>query len=160
MNSLARTIAKKCINVGTPSVLMGAMWLYLWVVHWMDAYFYDNRWGHDYPEASASLIVELAYFNQRLISDVIALVAATLIVPVALELLPHWVTAIAGGVMIILTLCTVSGNRSIAILAGARLIHKEQQYQANHEEQDHRQDSHPLPQLLGQSGAPFDGREP
>jgi hypothetical protein len=104
MNSLARKISEKYINVGTPLVLMGAMWLYLWVVHWMDAYFYDPRWGHNYLEASAFLIVGLAYFNRRLISDLIALVAATLIVPVALELLPHWATAIAGGVMIVLTI--------------------------------------------------------
>jgi hypothetical protein len=104
MNSLARTISKKYINVGTPLVLMGTMWLYLWVVHWMDAYFDDPRWGHNYLEASAFLIVGLAFFNRRLLSDAIALIAAILIVPVSLELLPHNATAIAGGVMIALTI--------------------------------------------------------
>ena len=96
MNSLARTLERRYINVGTPLVLMGTTWLYVWVFHWMDAYFYDPRWGHNYLEAAAFLIVGLAYFNRRLVSDVIALVAATMIVPVSLELLPHWATASTG----------------------------------------------------------------
>ena len=104
MNSLARTVARKYINVGTPLVLMGAMWLYLWVFHWREAYFSDPRWGHNYLEAAAFLIVGLAYFNRRLISDMIALIASVTIVPVSLELLPHNITAIAGGVMIVLTI--------------------------------------------------------
>jgi hypothetical protein len=97
-------LVSKYMNVGTPLVLMGAMWLYLWVFQWYDAYVYDPRWGHNYLEAAAFLIVGLAYFNRRLVSDLIALTAATLIVPVSLELLPHWATAIAGGVMIVLTI--------------------------------------------------------
>jgi hypothetical protein len=82
---------------------MGLLWLYLWIFQWYDAYVYDPRWGHNYLEAAAFLIVGLAYFNRRLVSDLIALVAATLIVPVSLELLPHSATAIAGLVLIALT---------------------------------------------------------
>ena len=94
----------KYMNSGTPLVMMGAMWLYLWVFQWYDAYVYDPRWGHNYAEAAAFLIAGLAYYNRRLISDVIALVAASLIVPVSLELLPHWLTAIIGGVLVLLTI--------------------------------------------------------
>lgn len=104
MDNRLRIIATKYVNVGTPLVLMGALWLYLWVFWWYDAYVYDPRWGHNYLEAAAFLIVGLAYYNRRLISDLLALLAATLIVPVSLELLPHWATAITGGVLIVLTI--------------------------------------------------------
>ena len=104
MRNWSTNVAAKYINSGTPLVLMGAMWLYLWVFRWYDAYVYDPRWGHNYAEAAAFLIVGLAYFNRRLVSDIIALVASALIVPVSLELLPHSVTAIIGGVLIALTI--------------------------------------------------------
>jgi hypothetical protein len=78
---------------------MGALWLYLWVFPWYEAYVYDPRWGHNYAEALAFLAVGLAYFNRRLISDVLAFLAATLIIPASLELLPHPVTAIVGGAL-------------------------------------------------------------
>jgi len=100
MNNWAKTAVTKYVNVGTPLVLMGAMWLYLWVFPWYEAYIYDPHWGHNYAEALAFLAVGLAYFNRRLISDVLALLAATLIIPASLELLSHPVTAIAGGVLV------------------------------------------------------------
>jgi hypothetical protein len=103
MGNRLRTVATKYVNVGTPLVLMGALWLYLWVFWWYGAYVAEPHWGHNYLEAAAFLIVGLAYYNRRLISDLIALIAATLIVPVSLELLPHWATAITGGVLIVLT---------------------------------------------------------
>jgi hypothetical protein len=90
------------MNVGTPLVLMGALWLYLWVFPWYEAYVYDPHWGHNYAEALAFLAVGLAYFNRRLVSDVLALLAATLIIPVSLELWPHPVTAITGAVLVVL----------------------------------------------------------
>jgi len=103
MGNRSRTIAAKYVNVGTPLVLMGALWLYLWVFWWYGAYVAEPHWGHNYLEAAAFLVVGLAYYNRRLVSDLIALIAATLIVPVSLELLPHWATAITGGVLIVLT---------------------------------------------------------
>jgi len=103
MSSRSRTIVTKYVNVGTPLVLMGALWLYLWVFWWYGAYVAEPHWGHNYLEAAAFLIVGLAYYNRRLVSDLIALTATTLIVPVSLELLPHWATAITGGVLIVLT---------------------------------------------------------
>lgn len=102
MRRWSELIAEKAINVGTPLVLMGALWTYLWVFQWYEAYLYDNRWGHNYAEALAFLAVGLAYFNRRFISEVLALLASTLIIPAALELLPHPVTAIAGGVLVAL----------------------------------------------------------
>ena len=102
MNHWARITVTKYVNVGTPLVLMGALWLYLWVFPWYEAYVYDPRWGHNYAEALAFLAVGLAYFNRRFISDVLAFLAATLIIPASLELLPHPVTAIAGGVLVAL----------------------------------------------------------
>jgi len=102
MNNRAKTIVTKYVNVGTPLVLMGALWLYLWMFPWYEAYVHDPRWGHNYAEALAFLAVGLAYFNRRFISDVLALLTATLIVPASLELVSHPVTAIAGGVLVAL----------------------------------------------------------
>ena len=99
MRHWPKTVVEKYVNAGTPLFLMGALWLYLWVFPWYDAYLYDPHWGHNYAEALAFLAVGLAYFNGRLISDVLALLASILIIPAALELLPHPVTAIAGGVL-------------------------------------------------------------
>ena len=55
MRNWAKIIATKYVNVGTPLVLMGALWLYLWVFPWYEAYVYDPRWGHNYAEALAFL---------------------------------------------------------------------------------------------------------
>jgi hypothetical protein len=99
MRNWAEIIVKRTINVGTALVLMGAQWLYLWVFPWYGAYVADPHWGHNYAQSLAFLAVGLAYFNGRLISDVLALLASILIIPSALELLPHPVTAIAGGVL-------------------------------------------------------------
>ena len=111
MKDWAKIIATKYVNVGTPLVLMGALWLYLWVFPWYEAYVYDPRWGHNYAEALAFLAVGLAYFNRRLISDVLAFLAATLIIPASLELLPHPVTAIAGGVLVALIILDIIFER-------------------------------------------------
>jgi hypothetical protein len=104
MDNWATAITKKYINVGTALVLIGGLWLYLWVFQWYDAYLYDPRWGHNYLEAAAFLIAGLAYFNRRLVSHVLSLIAATMIVPVSLELLPHSTTAIVGAALIVLTI--------------------------------------------------------
>jgi hypothetical protein len=90
------------INVGTPLLLMGTLWLYLWVFPWYDAYVYDNHWGHNYAQALAFLAVGLAYFSRRFISNLLGFLAALLIIPSALELLPHPVTAITGGALLAL----------------------------------------------------------
>lgn len=111
MNRWAETINEKYINVGTALVLMGGLWLYLWVFQWYDAYVYDPRWGHNYLEASAFLIAGLAYFNRRLLSQYLSLIAASMIVPVSLELLPHSTTAIAGAVLIALTIVDMVAER-------------------------------------------------
>jgi len=104
MNNWAKTIAARTINAGTPMTLMGALWLYLWVFFWYDAYVYDPRWGHNYAQALAFLAVGLAYFNRRFLSDALAFLAATLIIPASLELVAHATTAIAGGVLVVLIL--------------------------------------------------------
>jgi hypothetical protein len=111
MNKWARTIVDKYINVGTPLVLIGSLWLYLWVFQWYDAYLFDPRWGHNYLEAAAFLIAGLAYFSRRLISHYLSLAAATMIVPVSLELLPHSTTGIVGGILIVLTIIDILVER-------------------------------------------------
>jgi hypothetical protein len=102
MSKWAKTIVTKYINTGTPLVLMGALWLYLWVFPWRDAYVYDPRWGHNYAEALAFLAVGLAYFNRRLVSDVLALLASLLIIPASLEIVSHPVTALTGMTLVVL----------------------------------------------------------
>jgi len=100
--SWAERINRRALNIGTPLVLMGAMWLYLWVGPWYEAYVHEPHWGHNYAEALAFLAVGLAYFNRRLVSDLLALLAATLIVPTSLELWPHPASAITNGVLVTL----------------------------------------------------------
>ena len=96
MKRLSATMAEKYVNAGTAMFLMGALWLYLWVFPWFDAYLYDPHWGHNFAQALAFLAVGLAYFNGRLLSDFLALMASLLVIPASMELLPHPVTAIAG----------------------------------------------------------------
>ena len=38
MSKLARVVVSNFINVGTPLLLMGVLWLYLWVFPWYKAY--------------------------------------------------------------------------------------------------------------------------
>jgi hypothetical protein len=99
MKRLSATLAEKYVNAGTAMFLMGALWLYLWVFPWFDAYLYDPHWGHNFAEALALLAVGLVYFAGRFLSDSLALLASLLIIPASMELLPHPVTAIAGGVL-------------------------------------------------------------
>jgi hypothetical protein len=102
MSKWSKIVVGRFINVGTPLVLMGAMWLYLWVLPWRVWYIDDPRWGHNYAEALAFLAVGLAYFNRRLVSDVLALLASLLIIPASLEIVPPPVTGIAGAMLAIL----------------------------------------------------------
>jgi hypothetical protein len=99
MDNWAKTVVERYVNAGTSLVLMGAQWLYLWVFPWYGAYVSDPHWGHNYAQSLAFLAVGLAYFSGRLVSDALALLASILIIPSALELLPHPVTAITGGVL-------------------------------------------------------------
>lgn len=99
-----KTVVEKYVNAGTPLVLMGAMWLYLWAFPWRAAYFGDPRWGHNYAESMAFLAVGLAVFNGRLVSDWLSLLSALLIVPVSLELWPVPVTAALAAVLALLVI--------------------------------------------------------
>jgi hypothetical protein len=92
-------VTSKYVNVGTPLLLMGVLWLGLWVGPWYPAYVYDPRWGHNYAESLAFIAAGLAYFNRRFLSDVLALIASLLIIPASMELVPHAITAVAGGVI-------------------------------------------------------------
>ena len=99
MQDWSDRIVSKYVNVGTPLFLICALWLGLWVGPWYAAYVYDPRWGHNFAESLAFLAAGLAYFNRRFISDVLALGATVLIIPASMELVPHAVTAVAGGVL-------------------------------------------------------------
>ena len=114
VNRLARAAVVRYANAGTPLLLMGIMWLYLWVFPWHGAYLADPHWGHNYAESLAFLCVGLAYLSRRFISDLLALLAASLVIPAALELLPHPVTAIAAaalGALIIVDMVMERGRK-------------------------------------------------
>jgi hypothetical protein len=102
MDKLANVVVTKLINVGTPQLLMGIMWLYLWAFPWRPAYLAYPHWGHNYTQSLAFLCVGLAYFNRRLISEWFALAASLLVIPAALELLPHMTTASIGAAFAVL----------------------------------------------------------
>lgn len=93
MSKLTVTAVSRFMNVGTPQLLMGAMWLYLWAFPWRPAYLAEPHWGHNYTQSLAFVCVGLAYFNRRLISDWLALAASMLVIPAALELVSHTTTA-------------------------------------------------------------------
>jgi hypothetical protein len=102
MSNWTRTFVDRLLNPGTALVLMGAQWLYLWAFPWYTAYVWDPHWGHNYAEAIAFLAAGLAYFNRRLVSDVLTFLATLLIIPASLELVPHAVTAITGALLLAL----------------------------------------------------------
>lgn len=97
MRTLNRTVADSFVNAGTPPILMGGMWLLLWLFPWRPAFIAEPHWGHNYAQSLAFLCVGLAYFSRWFLSEVLAFIASLLVIPAALELLPHPVTAIAGG---------------------------------------------------------------
>jgi len=111
MKKLADVFAEKFLNGGTALVLMGALWLYLWLFPWYSTFISDPHWGHNYAEAIAFLAVGIAYFNRRLLSYVFAFLAAIFIIPTALELLPHTVTAITNAVFLALVIIDVVVER-------------------------------------------------
>jgi hypothetical protein len=88
------------LNGGVPLILMGALWLLLWLFPWFQDYINDPHWGHNFAESMAFLAVGLAYFNRKPLSDIIALLSALLIIPTALELLPHNITAVIAAVLV------------------------------------------------------------
>ena len=111
MNQLTRHLKQKYLNGGTVLVLMGAQWLYLWVIPWYQSYVNNPQWGHNYVEAIAFLTLGLAYFNRRIISDILAFVATLLIIPASLELLPHFLTAVVSAAILILTILDICIER-------------------------------------------------
>ena len=102
MDRFIRTVNKKFVNGGTPLLLMGAQWLYLWLFLWYQTYLEDPRWGHNYVMSLAFLAVGLAYFSRRLVSDFLSLIAAALVIPASLALLPHNVTSIISATLVLL----------------------------------------------------------
>ncbi len=107
MKRLVNVFKEKFLNGGTALVLMGAQWLYLWLFPWYEHYISDPHWGHNYAEAIAFLAVGIAYFNRRLLSCIIAFLVAALVIPAALELLPHPVTAITNAALLVLIILDI-----------------------------------------------------
>ncbi len=102
MNKLAREIDEIFINGGSPLVLMGFLWLGLWLFPWYQTFLQNPHWGHNYGESMAFLAVGLAFFNHRTVSWILALLATALIIPISLEWLPHPNTAAISAVLVIL----------------------------------------------------------
>jgi hypothetical protein len=111
MKKLAVFIYGKCINGGFPLLLMGILWLGLWLFAWYSDFLKDPHWGHNYAESTAFLAVGLAYFNRRYLSDIFALLAAAMIIPTALELLPVNATAIISAILTALIIIDIVAER-------------------------------------------------
>lgn len=88
MQRLAKFIVDRVLNGGGALVFMGVQWLYLWTFPWFADYEADPRWGHNYVLSMAFLTVGLAYFNRRLLSSGFAFLAALLVIPTSLEIMP------------------------------------------------------------------------
>lgn len=105
MSKWTSLFAEKYLNGGTVLVVMGAEWLYLWLVPWYQAYVDNPHWGHNYTEAVAFLVLGLAYFNRRVATDALAFIATLLVIPASLELIPHPATAItSAGILLLIIL--------------------------------------------------------
>jgi hypothetical protein len=107
MGRFWRFFQEKCVNGGLPLVLMGSLWLLLWLFPWFKDYVSDNHWGHNYSESMAFLSVGLAYFNRKFISDLLAFLATLLIIPASLELVPHYATAISAALIVAFILADI-----------------------------------------------------
>jgi hypothetical protein len=103
-NSFFLYFSRRFLNGGTVLAVMGAGWLYLWLVPWYESYVANPHWGHNYAQATAFLVLGLAYFNRRFVSDVLGISAALLTIPSALELAPHPLTASVGGGLLLLAI--------------------------------------------------------
>ena len=103
-SGFSRYSSRRFLNGGTVLVVMGAEWLYLWIIPWYQSYINNPHWGHNYVEAAAFLVLGLAYFNRRIVTDILAFIATLLIIPTALELIPHLATAISSGGILLLTI--------------------------------------------------------
>ncbi|MFC2038186.1 hypothetical protein ACFLUG_00235 [Chloroflexota bacterium] len=110
-NRFTGFFSSKMLNGGTALTVMGAAWLYLWVGPWYQAFLNAPHWGHNYIQAGAFLALGLAYFNRRVITDSLAFLATLLIIPSALELIPHPATAIAGAVILLLAILDIIVER-------------------------------------------------
>ena len=102
MGRLVKAINEKYLNGGTPLLLMGAQWLYLWLFLWYKTYLEDPRWGHNYVMSLGFLAVGLAYFNRRLLTDILSLFAAALVIPASLALFPHGITSLINATLVLL----------------------------------------------------------
>ncbi|MHB8085365.1 MAG: hypothetical protein ACYDHZ_06040 [Dehalococcoidia bacterium] len=102
MNRLARIIDETYVNGGLPLLLMGFLWLGLWLFPWYQSFLQNPHWGHNYGESMAFLAVGLALFNRRTVSWMLAFLATILIIPISLEWLPHPDTAAISAVLVIL----------------------------------------------------------
>jgi hypothetical protein len=111
LSKLVRTINERFLNGGTPLILMGAQWLYLWLFIWYKTFLEDQRWGHNFVMSLAFLAVGLAYFNRRLLSDILAVIAAALVIPASLALLPHNITSIFSSALILLIVVDIIVER-------------------------------------------------
>jgi hypothetical protein len=112
MKRLARVIDETYINGGLPLLLMGFLWLGLWLFPWYQSFLQNPHWGHNYGESMAFLAVGLAFFNRRTVSWVLALAATILIVPISLEWLPHPDTAAISAVLVILIVIDIIAERN------------------------------------------------
>jgi hypothetical protein len=111
MRKLANIVTEKLINGGFPLLLMGIFWLGLWLFPWFQEYVQNPHWGHNFSESMAFLSVGLAYYNRRFLSYVFSALAAALIIPVSLELLPHNITAVTSAILIGLIIIDVIVER-------------------------------------------------
>lgn len=111
MNKWAPIFVEKYINGGTALVVMGILWLYLWVFPWYSNYVAEPHWGHNYTQAIAFLAAGLVYYNRRVLSVILAFLATVLVIPASLELVSPEVTIFTAAALLALMIIDMIAER-------------------------------------------------
>ncbi|MFC1956187.1 hypothetical protein ACFLWZ_06720 [Chloroflexota bacterium] len=111
MNKWTPLFVEKYLNGGTALVVMGILWLYLWVFPWYSNYIAEPHWGHNYSEAIAFLAIGLAYYHRRVLTFILAFLTTVLVIPASLELGSPVINIFTAAILLVLMIIDMIAER-------------------------------------------------